>query len=127
MKHTAVFTAARDALALLTAEPEQLATAATYEAVCLTAEAALEVTGGAELSGTLPAPSNPQPVAILTAARDVLGEYAGRELPAWGSAEALNLYAPLAYAFHVLDLLNTAQTPSGAAQTDAPSEGEASN
>ncbi|WP_135227829.1 hypothetical protein [Deinococcus fonticola] len=109
MKHTAAFTAARDALAQILARPEVLNNPQDLQTVEQTLDA-LDRAGCHVIQGEhtdLPAPPDPDLFHILPAARDVLGTYAHRELPAWGSAECAQLLAPLCYATQALELLVT--------------------
>lgn len=107
MKHTQPFTAARDALDALLAKPDRLNTdpQAVEHALDLLDLAGAEVIQGEPAE--LPPPPDPSLFHILPAARDVLGEYAARELPAWGSAECARVLAPLCYASTMLELLST--------------------
>lgn len=117
-EHTPTFTAARDALTLTLAPDGMENPAAVWEAFSLTGRVALTtLTGAPAPVAQLPAPADPAPAAILTAARDALGEHAAAPLPAWGTAERGALLTALLYAVQVLDTLHTLHSLGG---QDAP-------
>lgn len=116
LNHTAAFNAAHADLTALLAEPEVIEHVEALEHALQTLDTAAAFVIQGE-PGELPAPPDPQPGALFNAARDVLGTYAHRELPAWGSAECAQLLAPLCYATQALELLVTLHALS----SEAPS------